>query len=240
MAFFSKSSHSISLPAKVATARLGVETTNRVLRNTYMLLAISMVPTVIGAFLGAIYPLIAIIGKWPFLISFIGAMMGLRYFIIKNRNNASGVGWMLLFTFVMGYFIGPLIGLALGSFSNGAALVATAAGGTAAIFFGVAGYATVTKRDFSSMGLGKILGIGAGMLFTISVLNFFFASSLIVIAISSLYIVIAPGLILFTVNRVVRGGEDNYIMASLTIYIMLLNIFQSLLNLLMFFAGDRD
>ncbi len=242
MSFFSnrsnRSNSSISLPPRVANARLGVETTNRVLRNTYMLLAISMIPTILGAIVGSIYSLMAVIGLWSFAVFFV-ALFGLQSVIIKNKDKASGVGWMLVFTFVMGYFMGPIINIALG-FSNGGALIATAAGGTAAIFFGIAAYATVTKRDFSSMGMGKMLFIGMWMLFATSVVNIMVGSSVIALAVSSLFIFIASGFILFTINRVVRGGEDNYIMASLTIYIMLLNLFQSLLHLLMIFAGGRD
>lgn len=195
-----------------------------------------MVPTVAGAFLGAIYPLMAVLG-WASIVVFLAGMFGFQALIIRNRYQSAGVFWMLAFTFFMGYFIGPTIGFALGNFSNGAQLVGLAAGGTAAIFFGIAGYASVTERDFSSPSLGKSLFIGMWMLFVLSLLNIFFQSSAVVLAVSSLFIVVAGGFILFTVNRVVRGGEDNYIMASLVIYIMLLNIFQSLLNLLMIFGG---
>ena len=213
--------------------------TNKVLRNTYMLLGITLLPTIAGAFVGALYPLMAAMG-WMSLIIFMAAIFGMQGMVIKNRNNAAGIGWLLAFTFVMGYFTGPLIGYALGAFSNGAELVAMAIGGTAAIFFGLAGYAMVTKRDFTSPSIGKTLFIGMWMLFIISVGNFFFQSGPVMMAVSSLFIVIASGFILFTINRVVRGGESNYIMATMTIYIMLLNLFQSLLHLLMMFAGNRE
>lgn len=229
-----------SIPAYTKTARLDAATTNRVLRNTYLLLAITLLPTVAGAAFGAVFPIFAYLGGLVSFIVFMVALFGLQAVIIKNRYRAAGIGWLLLFTFIMGYFIGPTVGFALNSFSNGAELVALAAGGTAAIFFGVAGYASVTKRDFSSMSFGRMLFIGMWMLFAISILNFFFVSSAVTAAVSSLFIVIASGFILFTINRVVRGGEDNYIMATMTIFIMLLNIFQSLLNLLMMFAGNRE
>lgn len=219
--------------------QLDVATTNRVLRNTYTLLAITLIPTVIGAIVGALFPLMAAIGLWSLAV-FLVALFGLQAMVIKNRNSGAGVGWLLLFTFVMGYFTGPLVGIALGSFSNGAELVALAAGGTAAIFFGLAGYATVTKRNLASPSLGKMLFIGMLMLFTIGIINVFFASSTIALAVSSLFIVIASGFILYTINNVVRGGETNYILATMTIYIMLLNLFQSLLHLLMIFAGNRE
>ena len=175
----------VHIPSHAPTARLGVATTNRVLRNTYLLLAISMVPTVAGAFLGAIYPLMAVLG-WASIVVFLAGMFGFQALIIRNRYQSAGVFWMLAFTFFMGYFIGPTIGFALGNFSNGAQLVGLAAGGTAAIFFGIAGYASVTERDFSSPSLGKSLFIGMWMLFVLSLLNIFFQSSAVVLAVSSL------------------------------------------------------
>ena len=211
----------------------------RVLRNTYLLLGITMLPTVAGAFVGAAFPLMAAMG-WMSLVVFLGAMFGLQAMVIRNRENMSGVGWLLAFTFVMGYFVGPLVGFAVGSYSNGAEIVALAIGGTAAIFLGLAGYATTTSRDFAGMSLGKTLFIGMWMAFALAVLNIFLQVPALALAISSVFIVIASGFILFTVNRIVRGGEDNYILAAMTIYIMLLNLFQSLMHLLMAFAGNRE
>lgn len=211
----------------------------RVLRNTYLLLGLTMLPTIGGAFVGALFPLMAAMG-WMSLLVFMGAMFGLQAMVLRNRDSMAGVGWLLAFTFVMGYFVGPLVGIALGSYSNGAELVTLAIGGTAAIFFGLAGYATVTDRDFAGMSLGKTLFVGMWMAFALAVLNFFLAIPALALAISTVFIVIASGFILFTVNRIVRGGEDNYILAAMTIYIMLLNLFQSLLHLLMAFAGNRE
>ena len=211
----------------------------RVLRSTYLLLGITLLPTVAGAFVGALFPLMAYMG-WMAMLIFLGAMFGLQAMVIRNRDSMAGVGWLLAFTFVMGYFAGPLVGYALGSYSNGAELVTLAIGGTAAIFFGLAGYATVTNRDFAGMSLGKTLFVGMWMAFALSILNFFLEIPALALAVSAVFIVIASGFILFTVNRVVRGGEDNYIMATMVIYIMLLNLFQSLLHLLMAFAGNRE
>ena len=211
----------------------------RVLRNTYLLLGITMLPTVAGAFAGAAFPIMAALG-WMSLVVFLAAMFGLQAMVIRNRHSMAGVGWLLAFTFVMGFFVGPLVGFAVGSYSNGAELVALAIGGTAAIFLGLAGYATTTNRDFAGMSLGKTLFIGMWMAFALAMLNFFLQVPALALAISSVFIVIASGFILFTVNRIVRGGEDNYILAAMTIYIMLLNLFQSLMHLLMAFAGNRE
>ncbi len=229
-----------SLPAARGASVLGAERTNKVLRNTYLLLAITMLPTVVGAFVGALFPIYAYLG-WMGLLVFFAVLLGGQAMVVKNRHSAAGVGWLLAFTFAMGYFVGPMVGYALGSYANGAQLVGVAIGGTAAIFFVLAGYATVTTRDFSSPTIGRMLIIGMWMFFVLGALNFLFVQMpAVALAISSLFIVIASGLIVFTINRVVRGGEENYILATMTIYIMLLNIFQGLLHLLMAFAGSRE
>lgn len=220
-------------------ARLDVAATNRVLRNTYLLLAITLLPTIAGAFVGALFPLVAVMG-WASLIVFLGVMFGGQAIINKYRNSAAGIGWLLAFTFAMGYFFGPTIGFALGAYSNGTELVAIAFGSTAAIFFGLAGYASTTKRNLATASTAKVLSIGMWMLFTVSIVNFFFASSPVALAVSAMVIPMASGYIVYTINNIVRGGERNYITATLTLYVMLLNIFISLLNLLMAFAGNRE
>ena len=225
--------------SSVSAAAAPAAQTNRVLRNAYLLLGITLLPTIIGAFLGALFPLMAHLG-WLSLIVFLGAMFGLQTMVIRNRRSTAGIGWLLVFTFVMGYFVGPLVGYALGSLRNGMEIVATAIGGTAAIFFILAGYATTTKRNFASPSLFKMLFIGMVMAFVLGILNVFIGIPALSLAISSVFIVIASGFILFTINNVVRGGEDNYIMVTMTLYIMLLNIFQSLMHLLMAFSGNRE
>ena len=227
--------HSIPASAGLRSAAQ----TNRVLRNSYLLLAITLLPSIVGAYAGAIFPLMAAMG-WMSLIVFLAAMFGLQAMVIKNRHSVAGIWWLLTFTFVMGYFVGPLVGYVLGAYSNGAELVATAIGGTAALFFGLAGYASATKRDLSSPSLGKMLFIGMWMVFIVAIVNSFVGIPALSAAVSAVFIVIASGFILFTVNRVVRGGEDNYIMVTMTLYIMLLNLFQSLLHLLMIFGGNRE
>ena len=223
-----------SIPATAVAAQ-----TNRVLRNAYLLLGITMLPTIAGAFVGALFPLMQHLG-WLSLVIFLGAMFGLQTMVIRNRNSVAGIGWLLVFTFVMGYFVGPLVGYALGSLRNGLEIVATAIGGTAAIFFVLAGYATTTKRNLASPSLGKMLFIGMWMMFVLAILNAFIGIPALSLAISSVFIVIASGFILYTINRVVRGGEDNYILVTMTLYIMILNLFQSLMHLLMMFSGNRE
>lgn len=219
--------------------QLDTAATNRVLRNTYLLLALTLLPTIAGAFLGALYPLMAAMG-WASLIVFFAGMIGFQMMVIKNRNSGAGIAWLLVFTLFMGYFIGPLVGYALGSYANGGELVALAVGGTAAIFFGLAGYASATKRNLASLSLFKTAFIGMWMLVIASVVNYFFLSSAVAMAVSSLFIVVASAFIVYTINNIVRGGETNYILATMTLYVMLLNLFQSLLHLLMAFAGNRE
>ena len=227
---------SISAPVAGVAARQ----TNRVLRNAYLLLAITLLPTIAGAFLGAFFPIFAYAGFGLSLIIILAGMFGLQTMVIRNRHSAAGIAWLLVFTTFMGYILGPSVGLAVG-LKNGLQIIATAAGGTAAIFFVMAGYAATTKRDFSSPSLSKILIIGMFMAFGLSVINaFFLQASAISLAVSAIFIPIAAMFILHTVNRVVRGGETNYIMATMTLYIMLFNIFQSLLHFLMMFGGSRD
>ncbi len=224
---------SITAPATGAVTR-----TNRVLRNAYLLLSLTMLPTIAGAFLGAAFPIFAYLGNLSFVV-FLGGMIGFQMIVMRNRHSIAGIGWLLGFTAFMGYMLGPMLGFAVG-LSNGVQIIATAAGGTAAIFFVMAGYATTTKRDFSSPSLHKMLLIGMWMAFGLGAINWFIGSSAISLAVSSIFIPIAAMFILFTINRVVRGGETNYIMVTMTLYVMLFNIFQSLLHLLMAFGGSRD
>lgn len=225
---------SISAPVLGAAAAR----TNRVLRNAYLLLAITLLPTIAGAFLGAAFPLFAYLG-WAGFLVFLAGMFGFQTMVIRNRHSAAGIGWLLAFTLFMGYMIGPMLGMAVG-LRNGVEIIALAAGGTAAIFFILAGYASTTKRDFSSPSLAKMLFIGMWMAFGLAAINWFLGVPSLGLAVSSIFLPIAAMFIVFTINRVVRGGETNYILVTMTLYIMLLNIFQSLLHLLMAFGGNRD
>lgn len=211
---------------------------NRVLRNTYMLLALSMVPTVIGAIFGiqlgfsffAGSPLVS------FLL-FMGIAMGFMWGIEKTKDSSTGVLLLLGFTFFMGLMLSRILQVALG-FSNGGTLIALAAGGTGAIFFTLAGIATVTKKDFSF--LGKFLFVGMVVVLLAALANIFFQVPAIALAISAAAVLIFSLYILFDISRIVTGGETNYIIATLAVYLDVYNVFVSLLNLLMAFAGERD
>lgn len=210
---------------------------NRVLRNTYWLLAISMVPTVLGAWLGVATGLsFALSGGLGAILLLAGAF-GFIYAIERTKDSATGVYVLLGFTFFMGIMLSRLIAMVLG-FRNGTELVMTAFGGTAGVFFCMASLATVIKRDLS--GMGKWLMVGAIVLVVGSLINLFVASSAGMLVISMLSIAIFSAFMLYDVKRVIDGGETNYISATLTLYLDIINVFQSLLALLGVFGGERD
>lgn len=211
---------------------------NRVLRNTYWLLAISMIPTILGAWVGVQLNFSFFAGS-PLIgfMLFMGIAFGFFYAIEKTKNSGIGVAVLLGFTFFMGLMLSRLVGHILG-FANGTSLIMIAFGGTAAIFAGMATIATVSKRDFS--GLGKWLFAGVLVLIVASVLNIFLHIPALYLVVSVLAIAIFSAYILFDVQQVVNGGETNYITATLSIYLDLYNIFVNLLSLLGIFGGQRD
>src|ERR1035437_1924088 len=211
---------------------------NKVLRNTYMMLALTMIPTVIGAFIGlsvnfsfmALHP---IMGS---LLMF-GAMMGLLFAVTALRNSVWGIVALLGFTFVAGVFLGPILQVAL-HLKNGAQLIGMAAGGTGLIFFSLATLATVTKKDFSFMG--KFLFIGVILLVVASLANIFFAIPALSLTISAIAVLIFSAYILYDISQIIHGGETNYVMATMSLYLDIYNIFVNLLSLLMAFSGEKD
>jgi len=211
---------------------------NRVLRNTYMLLALSMVPTVVGALVGVQMKFSLFAGSplMSFLL-FMGIAFGFMWGIERTKDSGLGVALLLGFTFFMGLMLSRILQVALG-FSNGGSLIATAAGGTGAIFFTLAGVATVTKKDFSF--LGKFLFIGMIVVLLAALANAFFQIPALSLAISAVAVMVFSAYILFDISRIVNGGEDNYISATLSVYLDVYNVFVSLLNLLMAFGGERE
>ncbi|WER47126.1 Bax inhibitor-1/YccA family protein [Cupriavidus sp. WKF15] len=211
---------------------------NRVLRNTYWLLAISMIPTVIGAWIGVATGFSFMAGSPGLsLILFLGIAFAFFYGIEKTKNSSMGVVLLLAFTFFMGLMLSRLIGAVL-QFSNGPALIMYAFGGTAAVFGAMATIATVSKRDFS--GLSKFLFVGLILLILASVANIWLQLPSLMITVSVIAIGIFSAYILFDVQRVVNGGETNYITATLAIYLDVYNVFTNLLALLGIFGGSRD
>jgi FtsH-binding integral membrane protein len=208
---------------------------HNVLRNTYWLLALSMVPTVFGAVLGVALHL-PLHGGIATLL-FLAVAFGFIWAIEKNKDSGLGVALLLGFTFFMGLMLTPLLSRILG-FSNGGFLIMTAFGGTAAVFAVLASVATVSKRDFS--GMGTWLFAGVIILLLASIANIFLQIPALAIVMSVVAIGIFSAYILYDVQQIINGGETNYIRATLNIYLDVYNIFVNLLSLLGIFGGNRD
>ncbi len=220
----------------VSTDSLAVR--HRVLRNTYWLLALSMIPTVLGAWLGVQMQFSFFAGSPVIgLIVFMAIAFGFFYAIEKTKNSATGVAVLLGFTFFMGLMLSRLIGHIL-NFSNGASLIMTAFGGTAVIFAVMASVATTSKRDFS--GMSSWLFAGVMVILLAGIANIFLQMPLLQVVISAIAVAIFSAYILYDVQRIINGGETNYITATLAIYLDLYNIFVNLLSLLGILGGERD
>ena len=227
---------SLQTPYGYAANGLAVDR-QRVLRNTYWLLALSLVPTVLGAWIGVSTGFMAKMGFGISTLVFFAGAFGLMFVVEKTKNSSTGVAALLGFTFFMGLMLSRLIAQVLG-YRNGSSLIMTAFGGTAAIFFTMATLATVIKRDLSSMG--KFLTVGAVVLFVACLANLFLQSSALMLTILVLMLGVFSAFMLYDIKRVIDGGETNYISATLNIYLDIYNVFQSLLSLLGIFGGDRD
>ena len=210
---------------------------NQVLRNTYWLLALSMLPTVLGAWVGIETGIARAMSPGIGMIVFLGGAFGFMFAIEKTKNSATGVPVLLAFTFFMGLMLSRLIAMVLG-FKNGSELIMMAFGGTAGVFFVMASLASIIKRDLS--GLGKWLFVGALVLMAGAIINVFVASTAGVMMISVLAIGIFSAFMLYDLKRILDGGETNYISATLALYLDLFNVFQSLLALLGIAGGERD
>jgi modulator of FtsH protease len=210
----------------------------RVLRNTYFLLALSLIPTGIGALVG-INLNFGFMRASPIIASLVlmAVIYGMFFAIEKNRDSGLGVALLLALTLFLGILLGPILQVALG-LRNGGQLVALAAGGTAVVFFAMAGIATVSRRDFGFMA--NFLAVGGIVIMLAVVANIFFASPVMQLAICGAFVLFSSAMILWQVSQIVRGGETNYISATLTLYMSIYNLFTSLLQLLMALSGNRD
>lgn len=219
-------------PADVALGQ------HRVLRNTYLLLGLSMIPTVLGALAGIQMGFSFFAGS-PLIsfVLFLGIAWGFIWGIEKNKNSGLGVALLLGFTFFMGLMLSRILQLALG-FANGGSMIALAAGGTGAIFFTLSSIAAVSKRDFS--GMGKFLFAGMILILLAAVANIFFQIPALSLTIAVAAVGIFSAYILYDISRIVQGGETNYVSATLAVYLDLYNVFVSLLQLIMAFTGERD
>jgi len=211
------------------------EQRNRVLRNTYWLLALSLLPTVLGAWIGVTTGITAKLSGGLGLIVFLAGAFGFMYAINKTKDSAAGVGVLLAFTFFMGLMLSRLIAMVLG-FKNGPSLIMTAFGGTAGVFFVMASVASVIKRDIS--GMGKWLFVGALVIMVGAIVNVFVGSTVGMMVISMMAIGLFSAYMLYDIKQILDGGETNYITATLALYLDIFNVFQSLLALLGIVGGD--
>ena len=211
---------------------------NRALRNTYMLLGLSMIPTVLGALAGIQMGFSFFAGS-PMIsfVLFLGIAWGFMWGIEKNKNSGLGVALLLGFTFFMGLMLSRILQVALG-FSNGGSMIALAAGGTGAIFFTLSSVAAVSKRDFT--GMGKFLFAGMILILLAAVANIFFQIPALSLTIAVAAVGIFSAYILYDISRIMQGGETNYVSATLAVYLDIYNVFVSLLQLIMAFTGERD
>jgi len=214
------------------------QVTNKVLRNTYALLGLTLIPTVIGAFIGmSINFAFAALHPIMFAIGAMAVIYGMFAAVTANRNSSIGVVLLLGLTFLLGLLLGPILQHAL-HLRNGTQIVGLAAGGTGVIFLTLAGIATTTKKDFSFMG--KFLLVGIILLIVASLANIFLQIPAMTLALSAIGVILFSGFILYDVSRIVNGGETNYVMATLGLYMSIYNLFTSLLQLLMGLMGSND
>lgn len=212
---------------------------NKVLRNTYALLGLSLIPTTIGAMLG-MQMSFAWMAQHPilFTLGFFAVMFVLFQAISANQNRALGIWLLLGMTFLFGLMLGPILQVAF-ALRNGGQIVGLAAGGTALTFLTLAGIGASPARDFS--GLGKFLFVGLVLVLIASLVNMFLHIPVLSLAMSGISVLIFSGYILYDVNQIVRGGQTNYVMATLALYLDIYNLFVNLLYLLMsIMGGNRE
>ena len=206
-----------------------VTSQNRVLRNTYLLLAVTMVPTIAGAALGVSLGFKGFGPWWMNLMVLIGAVMGFTYGIERTKNSGAGVALLLAFTLFMGFWLSVLLGRVL-ALKDGATLIAYAFGGTALIFAGMAAIASNIKTSLS--GMSKFLWIGFCVILLAAIGGIVLQMPALMIACSVMFIGLFSAWIVYDINQIMMGGETNYISATMSIYINLFNIFSNLLSLL--------
>jgi len=203
--------------------------TNSVIRNTYTLLSMTLVFSALVAGISMSLNL-----PHPGLLLTLGGYFGLLFATSKFRNSSLGLGFVFALTGFMGYTLGPILNSYL-SMPNGAELVMTAMGATGVIFLGLSGYALVSRKDFSFMG--GFLMAGILLAFFAGLAAVFFEISALSLVVSSMFVLLMSGLILYETSNIIHGGETNYIMATVTLFVSIFNLFTSLLHLLGAFNG---
>ena len=222
------------MKSQVATlghAQSAVLETNKVVRNTYMLLSLTLAFSALTA--GAS---MALSLPHPGLIITLIGYFGLLFLTAKFKNSAFGLGFVFALTGFMGYTLGPIISNYL-SLPNGGQIVMTAMGATAAVFLGLSGYALSTRKNFSFMG--SFLMVGILVAFVAGLGAIFFEMPALSLAVSAMFVLLMAGLILYETSNIIHGGETNYIMATVTLFVAIFNLFTSLLHLLGFMNNNE-
>jgi modulator of FtsH protease len=211
-------------------ARTGALSTNKVVRNTYMLLAMTLAFSALTA--GAS---MALKLPHPGLIITLVGYFGLLFLTTRFRDSGLGLVFVFALTGFMGYTLGPIVAHYL-ALPNGSQVVMMAMGGTAAIFLGLSAYAMTSRRDFSFMGGFLMVGILVAFLAGLGAV--FFELPMLSLAVAAMFVLLMSGLILFETSNIIHGGETNYIMATVTLFVSIFNLFTSLLQLLGFASND--
>ncbi len=219
--------------SNVATARSegAVLATNKLIRNTYMLLSMTLLFSAVTATAS----LLLRMPPMTYLLSIGGAFLLMWLVLPRTANSGAGIGVVFAITGLMGFALGPMLAMYL-ALPNGPQIVATALGGTGVIFLGLSGYALTTRRDFSF--LGGFLFVGLLVVFGAALLNIFFAVPALSLALSATMVMLMSGFILYDTSRMVNGGVDNYVIATVQLYVNIFNLFVNLLHLLGFASDD--
>lgn len=223
----------MSLQEQVITkSRDSILSANKVLRNTYLLLSLTLVFSAVTAY----FAMITNAAPMNIFVLLIG-YFGLLFVTTRLRNSTWGLLAIFAFTGFLGYTLGPILNLYIKSFSNGTQLVMTSLGATGVIFFGLSAYALTTKKDFSYLAAFLFVGITAA--FIMGLVAIVFSLPMLSLLVSCAFVLLSSGIILFQTSLIINGGERNYIMATITLYVALFNLFISLLNILSAFGGRR-
>ena len=220
-----------SMSNSAVRAQAAVLTTNKVIRNTYTLLSMTLLFSALTAGVSMALNL-----PHPGLLLTLGGYFGLLFATTRFRSSSLGLVFVFALTGFMGYTLGPILNAYL-ALPNGGQVVMTAMGGTGAIFLGLSGYALTTRKDFSFMG--GFLMVGILVAFMAGLGAIFFEMPGLSLAVSSMFVLLMAGLILFETSNIIHGGETNYIMATVTLYVSIFNLFTSLLHLLGFMNGEE-
>lgn len=219
------------LQTATSHSEASILSTNKMLKNTYMLLSMTLLFSAATAGLSMAYNL-----PHPGMLMTFAGYFGLLWLTSKFSNSSLGILFVFMLTGFMGLTLGPIINMYINAYANGSELVMTALGGTGVIFLGLSGYALTTRKDFSF--LGGFLMVGILVAFLAGLAAYFFAMPALSLAVSAMFVLLMSGLILYQTSSIVNGGETNYIMATVTLYISIYNLFTSLLHLLAAFSGE--